>query len=532
MNRDEIKVTIDEYGKKREFICRRGRRLSDLLRSEGISAEYPCGGMGRCGKCRGRFISGNAPVTTSDENFFSAKELSEGARLLCRVVLEEDCEIILERADEPDMSISELADGKGSATESELMTEETFALQGDERIAVAVDLGTTTIAAALVTLNGDDAKVLKTAGCRNHQSAYGADVISRIAASEDADCFAHMRDVVRRDVESLVKELLTGPGILTEPLFIAVAGNTAMLNLFAGESIEGLGKYPYTPAFLDEKRFDSRELFSEIKDSEVILMPGISSFVGADILSGLYHLDILEKESALLADLGTNGEMAFWDGVKLYVTSTAAGPVFEGVGISCGMPSVAGAICHVELDADTHKAVFETIFNEVPRGLCGTGVIETVSELVRTGICDPTGLLPDRYFDEGFPVTEEGTIKITQKDIRNVQLGNADIYSGILTLLGDKIPGNVYIAGGFGTHINPKRIENIRMFPPGFNDKITSSGNTSLKGAIRYAVSCLKGDAFRAEADKELEAIRTAAEVVELSESEGFKDEYFEAMNF
>ncbi len=531
MNRDEIKVTIDEYGKRQEFICKRGRRISDLLRSEGIRAEQPCGGMGRCGKCRVRFISGMAPITPYDESFFSAKELSEGVRLLCRAILQEDCEILLEKTDEPAMSISELADEADHEAISEEMSD-ARAPRGNERTAVAVDLGTTTIASALVMVSGDDFKVLKTAGCMNHQSAYGADVISRIAASEDEKCFTHMRDVARRDVENLVKELMTGAGISGDPLFITISGNTAMLNLFGGESIGELGKYPYTPAFLDEKCLDSSELFSEIKEAKVVLMPGISAFVGADILSGLYQLDILKEGSALLVDLGTNGEMAFWDGEKLRVTSTAAGPVFEGVGISCGMASVSGAICHVEIDDKTRKAELETIFDASPAGLCGTGVIETVSEMVRTGICDSTGLLEDEYFEEGFSVTEDGAVRMTQKDIRSVQLGKAAIYSGIRTLLGDKTPYMVYVAGGFGTHINPARIENIRLFPPGFNDKITSSGNTSLKGAIRYAVSCLRGDAFRAEADKELEDIRAAAEVIELSESEGFRDEYLEAMNF
>ncbi len=534
MNTDRIKVVINEYGAKREFFCRSGRRLSDLLRSEGINIHQPCGGEGRCGGCRVRFVSGAPESTAADHAFLAAKELSEGVRLLCRAVPKADCEILLEGERQMAVETTKVpgaaAAGKVTGAGAPTAAVKPEGIPEAEKFAVAVDIGTTTIAAAMVELGEGSPHVAGTLSCANHQNSYGAYVVSRIAAAQDPKAFENMRDIVRRDVEGLIKGLAAGRTVSE----VVVAGNTTMLGLLAGESIEGLGTYPYTPAFLDERRYDSRRLFEDITGAEVVLMPGISAFVGADILSGLYYLDILREPGALFIDLGTNGEMAFRNGVQLLVASAAAGPVFEGGGISCGMPSVEGAISHVKIDDDTYEVRFETIFGAPAAGLCGTGVMEAVSELVRTGICDSTGLLSEGYFDEGFPVAVTGQrdIRITQQDIRNVQLGKAAIFAGITALTSGRVPERVYVAGGFGTHIDPDGIKNLRLFPDGFNDKIISSGNTSLQGAIRYAAACLEGGSAAAKAGEELARIISASGVVELSQQQEFGSGYIEAMNF
>jgi uncharacterized 2Fe-2S/4Fe-4S cluster protein (DUF4445 family) len=524
MNTDEIKVVINKYGSKRLLSCRRGRRLADLLRSEGISVSQPCGGMGRCGRCICRITGGKVPVTSADAGTFSAKELSEGKRLICRAVLNEDCEVELLGAEDPKAPLG--------AAQEEAAASATRAAISHQKKAIAIDLGTTTIAAALIEGDGSLSEVTGTVSGINHQRAFGADVISRIAASEDGASLEGMRDAVRSDILRLIGDLGFGEREAAELSVIVVAANTAMLTILAGESPQGLGRYPYTPVFLDERICDSRELFSWQNGPKVVLMPGISAFVGADILSGLYNLEITGESSAALVDLGTNGEMTYWDGHTLFVTSAAAGPVFEACGISCGVPSVEGAISHVEIDDLTHKAGLSTIADGKPIGLCGTGVMEAVSELVRTGICDETGLLSDEYFEEGFPLTQDGLVRLTREDIRNVQLAKAAIYSGIGTLLKGGIPDKVYLSGGFGTSLNADRIKNLSLFPDTFNDKIISSGNTSLKGAVKYAEECLKGEESKAKALKELYDIRSKAHVIELSDTESFEDDYINAMNF
>ncbi len=539
MNTDEIKVAINEYGSKRLVNCRRGRRLADLLLSEGMDVDLPCGGMGRCHRCVCRITKGKTAVTSADERAFSAKELSEGKRLLCRVVLTEDCEVELSDVEGSEASAAaakgpnrSTAAGSGSETESAISEDAARSTLRHQRKAIAVDLGTTTIAASLIEGDGSSFEVTRTTSGINHQRSFGADVISRIAASEDDSSLNAMRDMVRRDIAGLIRDLGFGDNKAAELSVIVIAANTTMLTILAGENPKGLGRYPYTPVFLDERIYDSKELFSWQNGPMVVLMPGISAFVGADILSGIYDLEITGAKSAALVDLGTNGEMAFWDGQKLFVTSAAAGPVFEACGISCGVPAVEGAISHVKIDDLTNRAGFVTIAGKEPIGLCGTGVMEAVSELVRTGICDETGLLSDEYFEEGFPVTQDGLVRLTREDIRNVQLAKAAIYSGLGMLLKGEIPDRVCLAGSFGTGLSTDRIKNLSLFPDTFDDKIISSGNTSLKGAVRYAGECLKGEAAKAKALKDLNEIRSKAHVIELSKTENFGDEYINAMNF
>ena len=225
---------------------------------------------------------------------------------------------------------------------------------------------------------------------------------------------------------------------------IVVTGNTTMPHIFRGLDVESLGKYPYTPVDID---IYETEMFG----AKLVVMPGISAFVGADIVSGIYYSDIINKENRkeLLLDLGTNGEMAFFDGKNLKVTSTAAGPVFEGGTISCGVASVPGAVCHVDVTGDFGSGFFtkvKTIGDKAPIGLCGTGVMEAVSELVRNGIADKSGLLADEFFDEGFALTDDGKVSVSQQDIRNIQLAKGAVNTGLKELVGDDVPDKVYQA--------------------------------------------------------------------------------------
>ena len=213
---------------------------------------------------------------------------------------------------------------------------------------------------------------------------------------------------------------------------------------------------------------DRKDIIEVLSGTKVILVPGISAFVGADIVSGLFSIDITHHEYSLLfLDLGTNGEMAFWDGEKLFVTSTAVGPVFEAGGISCGTAAIPGAISRVniEMDGEDPQVKVETIRDKEPIGICGTGVLEAVSELVRNKIVDETGLLTDKYFEDGFPLTGgEKPVRITQSDIRAVQLGKAALIAAQKELLQGRKPKFVEVSGGYGIGFMPDKIRHLGLF--------------------------------------------------------------------
>ena len=533
-----ISVTINEYGKKRLATATKGERIKEILLREGVSFAMPCGGNARCGKCKVRFISGAPTPDVYEEVFLTEEETEDGVRLLCRCVVYEDCEIELPKAPS-DMAIETLEEGWSHE------------INCPGAYGIAIDHGTTTIAAALIKGDAQSCmekmgnhgsgfwgyQVLRTASCVNSQQKYGADVISRISAAEDESVLKDLSALAVSDIESLIKELTAAEGISytgedPDLKAITIAGNTTMLNLLAGRDVSGLGKYPYNSDYLGLEWMLSDLILPNITDIKLTLLPGISGFVGADIVAGLFALDPESEEKFFFLDLGTNGEMAFYDGETLRVTSTAAGPVFEAGGISSGVASIPGAISHVKIEEPDHQVICETIGGKPPIGICGTGVMEIVSELVEKGIVDETGLLSEEYFEGGFPITEDGKVRFTQQDIRNVQLAKAAILTGAKALLQGKVPDKVYIAGGFGTNISHKNITKLRMFPREFDDKIKAVGNLALKGTALFTAQVLGGWEAETDAVRKLDLITESAVVTELATMDCFDEEYINAMNF
>lgn len=526
MKAKEITVTINEYGKVHKIAATKGERLKAILDRAGARYALPCGGAGRCGRCRIRFLKG-APISGSyEETFLSDEETKAGIRILCRTVIYEDCEVeLLKSTQEQEIIALTLND------------DELVQAQVNGAYGIAIDLGTTTIAAALIQNATDGYKVVGTSSCVNSQRKYGADVISRISAAGDEEIRESLRKLVVTDIENLVKELtatcnITYLGNEPDLKAITVTGNTTMLYLLTGRNPESLGKYPYTAEHLEKEWMLSDLILDDIPDIGLTILPGISAFVGADIVAGLFALDLDKEEKFFFLDLGTNGEMAFYDGKDLKVTSTAAGPVFEAGGINCGVASIPGAIDHVKIEGADHHVTISTIGGAEPIGICGTGVMETVSELVRTGLVDETGLLTDEYFDKGFPLTKDGRIMLTQQDIRNVQLAKAAVYTGAKALLEGKVPDKVYISGGFGSKISQENVEELQMFPKDFNGKIIAVGNSALKGAAEYTACALSGWESEADAAAKLDLITEKAQLIELAAMDNFDEDYINAMNF
>ena len=384
----------------------------------------------------------------------------------------------------------------------------------DIAYSIAIDLGTTTLAFALI--NSTSTEVLHTVTMLNSQRKYGADVLSRIQASVGGKK-DELRKAVQKDLREGIDKLLKEyrmtkvvDGLSEQQSMnmdhIAISGNTTMIHLLMGYDCSALGVYPFVPVNTEwisgtaEGILGYRQRDNAIK---VTILPSISAFVGGDIVSGLYTLDFVNnKEISLFVDLGTNGEIALGNCDRILTTSVAAGPAFEGGNISCGTGSVAGAICAVTITRNVEDSEgntsqlfnvqLKTIHNAPPCGICGTGVVETVAELLKCGLVDETGLLADEYFDTGFPLTNtENPIFFTQQDIRQFQLAKAAVRTGIEVLTkeyGITIAEieKVYIAGGFGYHLNIEKSASIGLIPPELADRAVAVGNTSLAGAVKY----------------------------------------------
>lgn len=391
---------------------------------------------------------------------------------------------------------------KGAGKKFEIVT--AFDYKVSRANGVCVDIGTTTIAA----MRFKDGKLCGACSEINAQRRFGADVLSRVEAANHGRS-AELKSIIEYQLNSCIKKI----GGTDDK--VVIAANTVMKSLLIGSDCSRLGVYPFTAETLENEHID---IFG---GAEVI--GGISAFVGGDILSGLYMCGFGESEDVnLLVDLGTNGEMAIGNKHGILCTSTAAGPAFEGGRISCGTGSIEGAISSVSLKKGTVK----TIGDKPACGICGSGIIELVSELVETGIIDSTGLLIG-CGEEGYRVAEG--IYFTQKDIRELQTAKSAVRAGIELLISkygtdEKKIKNVYIAGGFGKRLNIEKACRIGLLPARFIGKYSAVGNSSLGGAAKLLEN--------SDGEKEMERIKAVSKDFALAEIPEFTDSFIKYMSF
>lgn len=380
---------------------------------------------------------------------------------------------------------------------------------------LCIDIGTTTIAIEYFQ-KGISSKKLSLI---NPQRRFGADVLSRISAA-NLGRGDDMKKLIDYELIKAVNTLCAN-----DKVDIAyICANTVMTHLLMGYPCTGLGKYPFTPHSLKSIHTD----FASVTQSGTSTFPvsiigGIGAFVGGDIVSGILYTKMAQRdEISLFIDLGTNGEMALGNKDKILVTSTSAGPAFEGGRISCGTGSVEGAIYSLNLKEKSVK----TIGDKKPSGLCGSGIIELISQLYTEGIMDETGLLKDEYFENGFTVCEG--VSITQKDIREIQTAKAAIRAGIDTLLeksgiAESEIETVYLAGGFGSGLNSHHASVIGIIPGSLKDKVITVGNSALGGC-----AMLGAGADFSEID---DIIKKSKEII-LGADDDFSEKYLRNMNF
>ena len=356
-------------------------------------------------------------------------------------------------------------------------------------------------------------------------------MISRIQASVNGKK-QELQQSIRRDLaEGILALLQRREENLDQVKKVAVSANATMGHLLMGYDCDTLGVYPFTPVNTGFIRGTMEEIIGIKSRAQVVLLPGISTYVGGDIVSGLYACGFgRSDEICLLIDLGTNGEMALGNRKKILATSTAAGPAFEGGNILWGTGSIPGAICSVEIENTETK--IQTIGGKTPAGICGTGVVEMVAALVKQELVDVTGLLDKSYFDGGFPLAKNGKGKMivfTQKDIREIQLAKVAVRAGMETLffkygVSREQVSKVYLAGGFGYRLDAKKAVAIGMLPGELEDRIQPVGNSSLAGAALYLQE--------KSSEKAMRDLLGVSEETQLMSGGKFNAYYMDAMMF
>ena len=500
-----MKIIIKAENKTFEFSADKGTLISELLQSAGFFMEHPCAGRGTCGKCRVRAKGKLSKPTKAELKLLSQKNLKAGFRLSCQTKILGDAEIaIVSRT----VFTDKIFEGAYPLRE----------LKGP--FGIAIDLGTTTVAAFLVTLK--DGLIHKGNAVLNQQSALGAEVISRMESSHQSKS-----KELKKLAEASIQEAVSGLG-LEESQYqdvkrAIVVGNSAMHHLFLGFPVESLMKLPFQPVEREARKVYIRILNQEI---ETWVPPLIGGFVGSDALACLIYLGFATRRKRIAAiDLGTNGEVMVTDGNKIVVASTAAGPAFEGVNIECGMRASKGAICSVSIAEKSQTGVSASLELEVigggkPKGIAGSGLLSLVNFFRKEGKIDSTGRLESgRIF-----LTE--TVYLSQSDVREVQKAKSAVRAAFEVLLErlnlkDEDLEEMILTGSFGARINVRDALELGLIPEIPQERIKVIANAAGMGAGMM----LARDAFEFACE-----LAEKVEHIELFASQEFMDRFINNM--
>lgn len=377
---------------------------------------------------------------------------------------------------------------------------------------MAIDIGTTTVSAVLI--NMENGEILAKSSAGNGQIRFGADVINRIVESQKPGGQKKLQDaVIKETINPMIHEMCKSAKFPKDHIYrMCVASNTTMNHLFAGINADPLRTEPYIPAFFKTNSLFASDVGVDInKDAHIIMAPNIGSYVGGDITAGTLVSQIWNRpEFSLFIDLGTNGELVFGNSDFMMSCACSAGPAFEGGDISCGMRATDGAIEACTIDKETMEPTYKIVGDPgtKPVGLCGSGIIDVISELYICGIINPKGkficegkrIKHDKYGMGSYILAfeeEAGSVKdveITEVDIDNFIRAKGAIFSAIRTMLTSldfdvSMIDDVYVAGGIGSGINMQNAVNIGMFPDIPIEKFHYIGNSSLTGAYLMLLS-------------------------------------------
>ncbi len=576
--------------------CSADQSLLESARELNVDIVSICGGVGTCGHCKVQIIAGKvSKLTFEEQGELSAREQEQGYRLACQTFPLSDVKVhvppesltapqrtqveglevdvvpeppvraleiqltaptlaspvpddvnLLTALGIPDGSIDFHLQQNLSRQLRDLNWNLSVALRGDEIVALAapgakwvglaVDIGTTKIAAYLVEM--ETGKTLASRGQMNPQISYGEDLVTRIvAASKNEEGAAKLQSLLTEALNQLAADLCAETGLSTDHIVEAVVvGNTAIHHLFLKLPVKQLGLAPYVPATRAAVDIKAREIGLKLAPGAYLhLLPNVAGYVGADHVAMLLATRTADATQTTLAiDIGTNTELCLNHNGHLTSASCASGPAFEGAHIKFGMRAAPGAIEHVLLEND--RLEIQTIAGETPIGICGSGLLDIVAQLRLNNIIDKSGRMGAHPRVRKETVTEfilverpgQDPITISQKDVRELQLAKAAIRAGIQALvmavgLTETDIEQVIIAGAFGTFIDVGSAVTIGMLPPLPLDRFSQVGNAAGTGARLALISTTQ----RAKAAE----IARRDGYIELASVPNFQRKFAEATN-
>lgn len=527
-----------------------GDNLLELAQKAGVKIDAPCSGNGVCGKCRLRLIAGT--VEHPDNSLhLTREEYEDGWRLACQSRVLGDATLLVPTeagAFSSDIRTADLS-SQAEIDRYEAALNGIFAtgLQrgvAEKGVGVAVDIGTTTVTAAMLDLT--TGHILAKASAGNSQIRYGADVINRIIQSAKEGGREKLRHAVREEtLIPLMESLCASSGRKAEEIErIVIAGNTTMEHLLVGADAQTIRMEPYEPEFLELHGKTAGELGIPGKaDAPVILAPNVGSYVGGDITAGVLTTLLWDQDDlTLFIDLGTNGELVLGNRDYMLTCACSAGPAFEGGEISCGMRATTGAVQGVAIDKDTLEPTYDVVgeAGEKPIGLCGSGLIDIIAELFRCEAISPKGrfIRENRrighdeygsgYYIVAFPEESGNGREITlfEGDIDNFIKAKGAIFSATRAMLNgagltvDDLQ-HMMIAGGIGSGIDIEKAISIGMLPKLPLEEFSYIGNSSLTGACAMLLS--------KEAEDKVFDLAHNMTYMELSTHPGYMEEFVAA---
>ena len=533
-----------------------GETLLDAIRkAEGIRFETPCNGRGTCGKCKVIVTEGTLlPPTASELKALTDEEVEAGYRLACcarpadavsdgsgRDEAEEGLVIELPQKEEKAVVLAD-------ADYHREVVDPLFTQKGESGVGIAVDIGTTTVAAVLLDLESGD--TLARTSAINPQTEVGGDVLSRIAytiANPDSG-LKKCQSLIVDALNIMTDDLLSESGRPLDDLKgYSIAANCTMLHLLLGVDPQSLARAPFTPVFTEGQMMTAGEigLCPAKPEAGLYCLPSVSAYIGADIVAGIHMSGISHTDKNIMfIDIGTNGEIVLSKKGELYACSCAAGPAMEGMNISCGMRAAEGAIESVRYDEETGKVTVGVIGDTaVPSGICGSGVLESVAMLLRTRGIDKNGkiapegsLIASEFFREGkekgyYLWRGEGgkAVSFSQADVRQIQLAKGAILSGFMALVEksgltfDELD-EVIIAGQFGAHLKAETLADIGILPGETRNRVRYIGNSSLAGAISVFLDRRLVDVY--------EGLRQGVDYMELGAYKGYSNLFMACIPF
>lgn len=508
-------VTIIYGGDTKRVQAEDGDLLGDVIASSSLPLEQPCAGRGTCGKCKVLVEIGTAPADEIEIQNLSPGEIALNNRLACRARIQGETRIMLS----PIVVYSNKI-FKGSSR---------YKKDKEVPLGLAIDLGSTTVAAFLTTL--DNGEVASGSGGLNQQTVYGSDVISRLAAAiEDPQNKNRLHRLALASINQAVDSLNLSASTWNRIKQVTIVGNVAMHHLLTELPLENLAYIPFQPH--DTKAIKDAVVYMEgifPEGVKVSLPPLIGGFVGSDALACLAYFGFDDPPGPMAAiDLGTNGEVMITDGSRILTASTAAGPAFEGVNISCGSRAVDGAITNVS--SQKGALILTTIAGAPPVGLTGSGLLSAIAVFRRRGIIDISGRInattEDQVDSQRIILSTDPELYLTQIDIRELQKAKGAIRAAVDVLMGQlgltpQDLTRVVLTGSFGGEVNINSILELGLIPPVKKGIVETIANGAGFGAAMF----LTEDGFALG-----EKLAEKSKQVDLDQDANFYDYYIEAM--